>query len=200
MFPTAIFLVLIIPLANFTTPVEKPGKSLGGVAGAKILELIVESVAGKRAQNSQLDTLYKDLDPILFPDVFGTYAGGLFCGKRKSDINWAGKQFINETYANPLLVYPSATDKSLVIKHPRDNIAKMEERTAFGKNQAAVVYRRNGIVDFLRIVVNDTTNGLILIGKATMGGIAPATPAYFYLKKDLAMEAKVKAGEGRKSP
>jgi hypothetical protein len=181
-------------------PAEKPSSGNAAVAGAKILELMAQSASGKRAENSQLDTLYKDLDPILFPDVFGTYAGGLFCGNCKSDINWAGKQFVNATYANPLLVYPSTTDKSVIIKHPRDNIAKMEERTAFGKKQAAVVYRKNGVVDFLRIVVNGTELGLVLIGKATLGGTTPTTPAYFTLTKDLSMEAKVQAGAGLKSP
>ena len=200
MFFNAIHIFFISYLAVVAAHLENLGTTPADVAGSKILELIAQSKAGTRAPNSQLDTLYKDLNPILFPAVFGTYAGGLFCGTCKSDINWAGKQFVNQTYANPLLVYPSATDKSLVIKHPRDNIAKMEERVGFGKKQAAVVYRRNGVVDYLRIVVNDTTHGLILIGKATIGGTVAATPAYFYLTKDSALEAKVKAGAGKKSP
>jgi hypothetical protein len=196
---TAIPVVVLLSSAVLATPAEKPS-SAGAAAGAKILELMAQSASGKRAQNSQLDTLYKDLDPILFPDVFGIYAGSLFCGTCKSDINWAGKQFVNQSYANPLLVYPSSTDKSILIKHPRDNIAKMEERQAFGKKQAAVVYRVNGVVDFLRIVANDTEHGLVLIGKATMGGTIAASPAYFALTRDMSMEAKVKAGEHKKSP
>lgn len=197
---TAIPLVVLFSSAALVAPAEAASSPAATAAGAKILQLMAQSAAGTRAQNSQLDALYKDLDPIRFPEVFGIYAGGLFCGGCKSDINWAGKQFVNASYANPLLVYPSSTDKSVIIKHPRENIARMEERQAFGKKQAAVVYRVNGVVDFLRIVVNDTEHGLVLIGKATMGGTIAASPAYFSLTKDPSMEAKVKAGKGRRSP
>jgi hypothetical protein len=197
---TAISLVIPLFLADLATPAEKPGSTGANAAGAKILELMAQSAAGKRAQNSQLSALYKDLDPILFPEVFGTYRGGLFCGGCQSPINWAGKQFVNQSYANPLLVYPSATNRSVIIKHPRDNIARMEERRAFGKKQAAVVYRVNGVVDFLRVVVNDTEHGLVLIGKATLGGTVAATPAYFTLTRDPSMEAKIKAGARMRSP
>jgi hypothetical protein len=76
----------------------------------------------------------------------------------------------------------------------------MEERRAFGKKQAAVVYRVNGVVDFLRIVANDTEHGLVLIGKATLGGTVAARPAFFTLTKDPSMEAKIKAGAHLRSP
>jgi hypothetical protein len=170
------FLSILTPIALLiphiaASPADPTSPSTPAtIAGAKILTLMKESAAGKLAKDSDLDTLFEDLEPILFPAVFGTYAGGLFCGPCKSDMNRAGKHFVNATYANPLLVYPSATDRSVVIKHPRENIAKIEERTAFGKEQAAVVYWRNGVVNFLRVVVNDEVNGLVLIGKGTMGG------------------------------
>jgi hypothetical protein len=196
---SAVYVIVPFFLACLAAP-EQSSSTKASAAGAKILELMAQSGAGKRAQNSELSTLYKDLDPILFPQVFGTYRGGLFCGGCTSPINWAGKQFVNQSYANPLLVYPSATNRSVLIKHPRDNIARMEERRAFGKKQAAVVYRVNGVVDFLRIVANDTERGLVLIGKATLGGTVAARPAFFTLTKDPSMEAKIKAGAHLRSP
>ena len=186
-----LFSILFSALFSYTvlaspSPADKPVSVAAAAAGAKILAFIAER---KRVPASQIDPLFKDLQPIPVPDVFGIYAGGLFCGTCKS--NWAGKQFVNETYVNPLLMYPSASNHNTINVYPKENIAKIRNVLAYNKTQATVIYNSGGIKDYLRIVVNDAEHGLILIGKATMNGLS-ATPPYFYLKKDPSMTAKVK--------
>jgi hypothetical protein len=134
------------------------------------------------------------LDSILVPDVFGIYAGGLFRGKLLCNTTWAGKQFANESYVNPMLEYPSATVHSVIYANT-GGVAQIHNIEAYGKTQATVAFD-NGTMkafDYLRVITNDAGNGLRLLGKAYADG---RFAMYWHLKEDMSMAAKMGLPDG----
>ncbi len=141
-------------------------------AQTQFLEMIQ---TGQAYSPEMLMSLYDQLEGATADFMIGTWKGGKFDGGKDPDpIKWYGKRFVSRTHVEPLLC---RKEDGTVYSYDNLGIAQLREVVFNGKVCASLIYDKQPIMDYFRVV-----NENVVIGLGDVKG--KPTDFFFHLTRE----------------